>query len=321
MEQVEAELHRSNLHSKVSANLQSLPDEISQQMQQMVNAIGREAIRLAFRRMMRQKIVKATPTIAEPLANGVQKPERASLHLVPPPPPANPNPAIANPVPLPNSAHAIAPQANLAAKKVPPAPRSHYHLPQKRLTKKERLAQVSLQAWQESLQALGQEIRQLRQAKFLSPQQLHFRTQIPLHQLEALETGQIERLPEDVYIRGFLRRIEQALELEDDRLSHALPLLDPVKAILPTWSCAPLQTGVQLSPIHLYLGYAAILAGGFTWITQQSTLPQATLPSPTPPVDAPSQRPANPIQENNAAKKSEVKVKPPTPAAIAPPER
>ncbi len=262
MRQVEAELHHSSTYERVVSNLQTLPTEMGQQLQRMINAIGREAIRLAFREWADE-----TPKLNL---------EPASAPT--PPPPPRPTPAT---VPDRPEAETRSTAASLRPALIGTAYNSRNQ--PRRLSKKEQAAQAALHAWETQLQSIGAQVRQVRQAQHQSPYQLHLKTQVPIYQIEALETGRIDRLPEDIYIRGFLRRIGDALNMDGVALAASLPPVDPVKAILPTWYHPSAPSGAHLRPVHLYVGYAALLAGGFTWLMHQSVLqdPARSVPSST----------------------------------------
>jgi cytoskeleton protein RodZ len=120
---------------------------------------------------------------------------------------------------------------------------------------------------------LGQDIQQQRQAKGLSLQELHTQTYVPLHHLKALEEGQLDKLPEDIYIRGFVRQIGNALGMNGVKLAATLPVPEAAKRVVPSWQQkAAFKPVAQLSPVHLYVGYAALMAGavgGLTWISSQ----------------------------------------------------
>lgn len=324
--QVETELYHSATYRQVVSNLETLPTEVGNQVQRMVKAIGREAIRLAFRKLVRKKPAVTLQPVTQP---------NPSQSVMPPPPPPNANLSLSNPEtpdieaspPNPESLSTVSssaqhPGAPASSNRVIPpisTKRTDNKL-RKRLSRKERSAQAALQAWEERLRELGQELRQVRQSKSLSPYQLHLRTQIPLHQLEALEVGQIDRLPEDVYVRGFIRRVGNVLGLDGASLANSLPPLDPVKAILPTWYRPQERTG-NMRSVHLYLGYAALMAGGVTWLSQQAPPKEPVSPTPfTQPatVTPPSQT----TTPNTTPKPSTRAIQRPasTPSAIAPPE-
>jgi cytoskeleton protein RodZ len=135
----------------------------------------------------------------------------------------------------------------------------------------------------EILTQIGAQIQLEREQKGMTIAQLHARTFIPMYHLQAFEGGHVEQLPEDVYLRGFLRRIENALGLEVSSLIDKLPNDTIVPAILPSWAGHGRQGarrgigGLDVNPAHLYVTYAAIMAGGVCWLSNQ-TAPTANLP-------------------------------------------
>ncbi|MGL5084097.1 MAG: helix-turn-helix domain-containing protein [Microcoleaceae cyanobacterium] len=150
---------------------------------------------------------------------------------------------------------------------------------QRKLTKADIAAQ-SLKHRANCLRQIGQELQQARQTLSLSLLQLHQRTLIPLSHLQALEMGQLDQLPGDIYVRGFIRRIGNTLGLDGAAMAAILP--EP--PLQPSWSKLEPEAGVQLNSMHLYLGYAAVLAGslgGVAWLAQQS-VPENSLPPDLP---------------------------------------
>ncbi|MBD2018814.1 hypothetical protein H6F43_01270, partial [Leptolyngbya sp. FACHB-36] len=169
--QVEAELYRSETYGQILSNLHTMPTEVGMQVQRMVKAVGREAIRLAFRRLVR----KREPLRTEPLdaAQSISPVPSPMAHIHSEPGIFSTD-AIASPLEEPSKPVVLHPSAvNRPAKATKEPPR-------RRLSKKELAAQAAVQAWQERLQELGQELRRIRQGRSLSLQQLHYRTQIPL---------------------------------------------------------------------------------------------------------------------------------------------
>lgn len=66
----------------------------------------------------------------------------------------------------------------------------------------------------EQLQEIGAHLRQLRQAKAISIEEVAAKTFIPLRLLTALEEGRSEQLPEPIFIQGFIRRYAETLKLD-----------------------------------------------------------------------------------------------------------
>lgn len=174
-------------------------------------------------------------------------------------------------------------------------------LKNKKITKEEAAA-IALQQREECLRELGTELRKGRQIRSLSLQQLHSQTLVPLHHIEAIENGEIEKLPQDIYVRGFIRRLGDALGLDGTAMANALPKPDP-SPIPGTYLSVPdseSAEGFQMNPVHLYIGYTALMAGaigGVGWLSQQPVVPGANA-VPQPQVKPPaSVAPAQKSQE------------------------
>jgi hypothetical protein len=137
---------------------------------------------------------------------------------------------------------------------------------------------------QHPLRAIGQEIKQHRTIQAITLEKLHHLTLVPIYHLKALEAGQIDKLPEVVYLRGFIQRIADALGVDSDRWLANLPSSETPEAFLPTWQ--PIRqndASIHVSPFHLYLGYAALMTsavGGLVWTAQPPILelPSSSLP-------------------------------------------
>jgi len=71
--------------------------------------------------------------------------------------------------------------------------------------------------------SIGQQLRQARQQRKISLEQVAQATRIRLHYLEAMEAGEFERLPSVVQARGFLRSYASYLGLD---VEHMLASLD-----------------------------------------------------------------------------------------------
>ena len=133
--------------------------------------------------------------------------------------------------------------------------------------------------WEECLRKLGQEFQEVRLSKDISLDQLHHQTLVPLYHLQALEAGDIDKLPEEIYVRGFVRRIGSALGWDGDRLTDALPPLEPMQSATPSWQQPQSSGGLSLGSAHLYLGYIvtiAIAVLGLFWLSNRSQPNQGT---------------------------------------------
>ncbi|NEP41102.1 MAG: hypothetical protein F6K25_06905 [Okeania sp. SIO2G4] len=141
----------------------------------------------------------------------------------------------------------------------------------KKLTKAEKAA-LLVEEKNTYLQQLGEKLQKARKMRCLSMKQIHKQTFVPLHYLEAIEKGQTDELPEDIYLRGFIFRIGNALGFDGVALAEALPMSDPLQSLIPSWSNSNKDIGLGIGPIHLYIGYTALMAGavgGLSWMSQQ----------------------------------------------------
>ncbi|NJK36928.1 MAG: hypothetical protein HC835_07170 [Oscillatoriales cyanobacterium RM2_1_1] len=154
----------------------------------------------------------------------------------------------------------------------------------KRKPTKAELAAQQVEQRNNCIRQIGQELQQARQALSLSLLQLHQKTLVPVSNLEALEQGEVAKLPQDIYIRGLIRRVGATLGLDGNALAAMLPEADSQQFIDSSWSKLEPEGGIQLNSVHLYLGYAAVLAGslsGVAWLAQQS-VPDSALPPDVP---------------------------------------
>ncbi len=258
--QIEAELHRSAAFRQALAGVQNQTGS-SEGLQALLKAVGREAIRLAMRQMLRATTGK--PAASDRSTKRSEKrSEEAAKHVEAVPVSEvsvanDPTPSINTLEPEP-----ITPLVEPIVRRPAPPPISAFE--------QQRTA---------ALQQIGQALQQARQAKALSIENLHNRTWVPIYQLKALEAGQVEQLPEDIYVRGFIQRAGDALGLNGRELAASLPTPDSAKTVIPSWSRSrpgASATDTYLQPMHLYVGYAALMAGavgGLAWISQHPIAP------------------------------------------------
>jgi cytoskeletal protein RodZ len=110
----------------------------------------------------------------------------------------------------------------------------------------------------EILQQIGEKLRQLREQRHLSLEDISARTQIQPRLVRAIEEGHIEMLPEFVYVKGMVKRYGDSLGLDGLAISQQVPKWAPEAATFdPT---TRLQTTgfnqpVRVNPLHVYLIY------------------------------------------------------------------
>ncbi len=247
--QVEVALCESDVYRQALAKLRQTVGETAEELQLLLYTIGKEAIRLA-------------------LTQVAQHPDLTTV--APPPDVTVPPPATPNPTPEASSPDRA---TVLLAEDWVPNPKRE--VPKKpRLSKAQQQAIAAAQAREERLLEIGSILKQARANKRLSLGQLHSLTLVPTHQITALEVGQLDHLPEDIYIRGFIRQLGNALGLNGTELAASLPKDDPNRGVVPSWYHPIKDKGLYLQ-LSLYFGYAAVMAGamgGLAWVTQQTTL-------------------------------------------------
>lgn len=106
----------------------------------------------------------------------------------------------------------------------------------------------------EKLAEIGAQFKRIREDKDLSIPHLTATTLISERYLRAIEDGEIQSLPEPVYIRGFIRKYGVALGVGD--ISEDFPL----NSAMPErkWAGSP---AAELRPLHLYALYIVVIAG------------------------------------------------------------
>ncbi|WP_448379955.1 helix-turn-helix domain-containing protein [Gloeomargarita sp.] len=138
------------------------------------------------------------------------------------------------------------------------------------------------------LREIGQYLRQVREEKHLSLEDIAARTRIQTRLLRAIEEGQVRELPEPIYVQGFLRQYANVLQLSEALDLRELDLAPPVTQP-PT---LPAQTGSPLRPFHLYITYFALILGAIAVLSY--VLGKSNSPSPQPTPTAVTPTPATP---------------------------
>ncbi|MBW4647951.1 MAG: DUF4115 domain-containing protein [Kastovskya adunca ATA6-11-RM4] len=136
----------------------------------------------------------------------------------------------------------------------------------------------------EQLQELGAYLHQFRTEQCISLEEVAARTRIQARLLNAIEQGQLEELPEPVYIQGFIKRFADVLGLNGTEFASAFPTTGPgLQLIRPTWRHLP---SAQLRPIHLYGLYVLLVIGsvsGLSYLVNRSAIQVAPVSTPQPP--------------------------------------
>jgi len=133
--------------------------------------------------------------------------------------------------------------------------------------------------WEEALRQLGQELEQRREQQGLSREELYNLTHVPQYQIRSIETGTIEKLPQDIYVRGFIRRLGDALGLDGSALAASLPERNPIETVVGSTKPSKFAFSLSLSPIHLYLVYGVILVSAILGLSFQNSHNASISPS------------------------------------------
>lgn len=159
----------------------------------------------------------------------------------------------------------------------------------------------------ERLKELGYHLQQFRQKQRISLETVATKTLIPVRLLAAIETGNVEQLPEPVYIQGFIRRYADAIGMDGIELANAFPAQTDLKTPKASWRGT---VQAQLRPLHLYLLYMVLVisaVSGLSYLLNRSSTPpmpglEAKQEQPNPTASkAPPSGPANPTQPDTLA--------------------
>lgn len=131
------------------------------------------------------------------------------------------------------------------------------------------------------LVSLGAKLASERKERGLTLEDVAERTRIPMRYLQAIETGNSQQLPEPVYVRAFIRKYGDLVELDGQAL---IQQLQPVSAtVAAPRTTSPIERASASiakptpRPFHLWLLYGAVVlvaVGGLSYL-QRSTGPQA----------------------------------------------
>ncbi|NJR49909.1 MAG: helix-turn-helix domain-containing protein [Leptolyngbyaceae cyanobacterium CSU_1_3] len=129
----------------------------------------------------------------------------------------------------------------------------------------------------ERLAELGLRLAQLRQQQGISLEDIARATRIQPRLLRAIEAGDLEVLPESVYIQSFLRQYAGAIGLDGAAFASEFPTRFGLPEPRTPWRSLP---GAQLRPVHLYVLYMCLIVSavnGLSYFLNRSS-PQAQLP-------------------------------------------
>ncbi|MFW9257564.1 helix-turn-helix domain-containing protein [Nostoc sp. CALU 546] len=249
--EIEVQLHRSRVYRRALAIVQKLIGEQTDQAQDLLKAVGREAIGLAFQRFAQQSQKVETVTDNKQATETVNSsPEIQQEHC----------------------ALREEPSKNTAENSL--WKKTLQLLNHQRISQAELAEQAELAAQQRMvcLRQIGQQLQKTRQSKGLSLDHIQLSTHIRTELIEALENGNWKELSDDIFVRGFIRRYGDALGLNGVALAASLPFLAAIPVTQPFSDQSKKGMGLEIRPTHLYVGYTVLLAGamgGLTLMSQQ----------------------------------------------------
>ena len=135
----------------------------------------------------------------------------------------------------------------------------------------------------EILEQIGGNLRQLREQRDLSIEDISARTQIQPRLIRAIEEGRIEMLPESVYVKGSIKRYANSLGLDGMAISQQVLKWEPESATfkpVTKMQMTGFHAAIRIKPSHVYLGYALAIVGicaGTSQLLNNALRPPATV--------------------------------------------
>ncbi len=306
--EIETELHSSKVYQQAIATVQKLLGSSAEQAKILLKAVGREAIGLAFQQFAQHQKLTEHPqnidhTDTDSLSPSVKLAKTSDGSSIKG---DNINSSINATQTKVSSTTTVNPFSNSEID-FPGKTLMQWFKPNKTPSKTEIAKETAAEQRLTTMCQIGQQLRQARESQRLSLKQLNIYTHIPIHQMEAIENGNLESLPEDTLVRGFIRVMGNSLGLNGTNLAASLPIPNMATSVIPSWHHSPKTTGrlgLEVRPLHLYFGYTALVAGavgGLSLISQPADNGRALNPEVMNPPSASTPQ---------SSPKSEVTVKP-----------
>ncbi|MGJ5675556.1 MAG: helix-turn-helix domain-containing protein [Nostochopsis sp.] len=127
----------------------------------------------------------------------------------------------------------------------------------------------------EKLATMGAQLSSSRQEKDLSLDEIVVVTRIPRRLLQAIEEGNLEELPEPVYIQGLIRQFADALGFNGAKFAADFPIGTNRVSFKSGWKNPSVG---ELRPFHLYLLYILMIfcsVGGLSQLLNANALQTA----------------------------------------------
>ncbi len=293
--EIEAEVYASPIYSNALATLtKKFPNK--KNTNSILKKITRSAIRVAFQKFLSIPEFQRQPLSVQPF--DISTPPLTNLPQEPMTQENLPNFTMPSPLEKPqslpkqeepNMVQAIAESSDssypnkfddLVSKAKDLETKIHHSIEKIRMAKPATeatpIAQARLNNNQETdrhqrLQEIGGQIREARLAKSITIAQLNINTAISSSKIEAIEDGCLEKLPEEIYVQGYIRRLGNAVGLEGDRLAHYFLISppNPVESIKQSGNNSDRDNGgkIYLNSMHLFWVYISLIASSFGFLS------------------------------------------------------
>jgi cytoskeletal protein RodZ len=158
----------------------------------------------------------------------------------------------------------------------------------------------------EQLKEIGACLQQKRLEQSLSLQQISSSTKIRPGLLTAIEEGQVDQLPEPIYLQGLIRHYGSALQIDGDALAKTLSPKDvsldtetPAEEVLRKPSLPPLEMPKSSGRYFLFALLLVSAVGGLFFLlnrpaTQEPISPKSSRPAIQSPLPTPKIVPPKP---------------------------
>lgn len=134
-----------------------------------------------------------------------------------------------------------------------------------KIKKSEQPKVSSEQLREEKLSELGAQLFAARQERGLSLEEMVLLTKIPRRLLQAIEEGNLNELPEPIYIQGLIRQFADALGFNGVELASNFPIASSSVISEPA---GKIRFMSQLRPLHLYLLYIFVIVCSVSSLSQ-----------------------------------------------------
>jgi cytoskeletal protein RodZ len=116
------------------------------------------------------------------------------------------------------------------------------------------------------METLGQTLRQLREAKGMSIEELSRATRVPVTSVERIEADRFDELPGEVFVRGFLKSYARAVDVPPDEVlarytaSRRVAWVTPLPISSPAKPARGRRFGVAIAFVLLLILFTLALS-------------------------------------------------------------